>query len=99
MDKAISINDIQIRLTHERWYHITENHDEMAGYFHDVLDAIENPDYVIAGNYGSTKAIKNYGKNNWLVVIYKEESIKDGFVITAYFISKKPKGKTIWPKK
>lgn len=96
MEKAISVNNIPIRLTYERWYHIIENHDDLASYFHDVLDTIENPEFVIQGNSGSLKATKNMGRKKWIVVIYKEISHNDGFVITAYFLNIKPKGKTIW---
>ncbi len=96
MEKAYSVNNIPIRLTYERWYHIIENHDDLASYFHDVLDTIENPEFVMQGNSGSLKATKNMGKGKWIVVIYKELSHKDGFVITAYFLNIKPKGKIIW---
>lgn len=36
------------------------------------------------------------GKNKWIVVIYREVSKLDGFIITAYFLDKKPKGELIW---
>ncbi|OGW16908.1 MAG: hypothetical protein A3G93_08870 [Nitrospinae bacterium RIFCSPLOWO2_12_FULL_45_22] len=80
----------------ERWYHIIENHDDLASYFYEVLEAIEKPDFVIRGNKGTLKATRNIGKNKWLVVIYREVSEKDGFVITAYFLDKRPKGEVIW---
>lgn len=98
MNIAYSINKIPIRLTYERWYHITENHDDMASYFHDVLDTIEKPDFVVRGNKGALKAVRSFGRNNWLVIVYRESSEMDGFVITAYFLDKKPKGEIIWPK-
>jgi len=47
MDIAYSINDVPIRLTTERWFHIVENHDDMAGHYDHILDAIENPDMLI----------------------------------------------------
>jgi len=50
------------------------------------------------GNRGTLKATKNIGKNKWLVVVYREISITDGFVITAYFLDKRPKGEVIWKK-
>ena len=50
MDIANSVNGVPIRLTYERWYHIVENHDEMASYFHDVLEAVEEPELVVRGN-------------------------------------------------
>jgi hypothetical protein len=96
MEVAYSVNGVPIRLTYERWYHIVENHDELASYFHDVLDAIEKPDFVARGSKGSLKASKNMGRSNWLVVIYKELSKRNGFVITAYLLDRKPKGEVIW---
>jgi len=53
-------------------------------------------DFVIRGNKGSLKATRNIGKKKWLIVIYKEVSKRDGFVITAYFLDTKPKGEVIW---
>jgi hypothetical protein len=37
MDIAISKAGVPIRLTDERWYHIVENHDDLAGYYDEVL--------------------------------------------------------------
>jgi hypothetical protein len=96
METVYSVNEVPIRLTYERWYHIIENHDDMASYFHDVLETIEKPELVIRGSKGTLKAAKSFGKRKWLVVIYKELSKKDGFVITAYFLNKKAKGEVIW---
>ena len=96
MEIAHSINGVPIRLTYERWYHITENHDDLASYFYDVLETIQKPDFVVRGNKGSLKATRNIGNKKWLVVIYKEVSKRDGFIITAYFLDTKPKGKIIW---
>jgi len=33
MDTVKSKNNIPIRLTEERWFHIIENHDDLAGYY------------------------------------------------------------------
>jgi len=96
MDTAYSVRNIPIRLTYERWHHITENHDDLASYYYDVLETVENPEFVIQGNKGSFKATKAIAKRKWLVVIYKELAKEDGFIITAYFLTKKPKGKVIW---
>jgi hypothetical protein len=93
---AYSVNGVPIRLTYERWFHITENHDDLASYYFDVLDTVESPDFIVRGNKGSLKATKNMGKDKWLVVVYKEISRTDGFIITAYFLEKKVKGNVIW---
>ena len=98
MNKVNSVNGIPIRLTYERWYHIIENHDDMASYFHEVLETIERPDFVVSGNKGTLKAAKNYGRGKWMVVIYKEISRSDGFVITAYFLDMRPRGEVSWTK-
>lgn len=96
MDIAYSVNGVPIRLTFERWYHITENHDDLASYFHETLDTVEQPDIIIRGNKGSLKAAKNFGRKKWLIAVYKELSKNDGFIITAYFLPGKPKGEIIW---
>ena len=96
MEVAYSVNGVPIRLTYERWYHIVENHDELVSYFHEVLDTIEKPHLVVRGNKGTLKATKNMGRKKWLVVIYKELSRHDGFVITGYLLDIKPKGEVIW---
>jgi len=93
---AYSVNGVPIRLTYERWFHITENHDDLASYYFEVLETVEKPGFIIRGNKGSLKAAKNMGRDKWLVVVYRELSKEDGFVITAYFPDKKPKGVPIW---
>ena len=96
VDIAHSLNGIPIRLTYERWYHIIENHDDLASYFYEVLETVEKPGFIIKGNKGILKATRNVGKNKWLVVIYREVSEEDGFIITAYFLDKRPKGEVLW---
>jgi hypothetical protein len=97
MDVAVSVNGVPIRLTAERWAHIVENRDELAGYYDDVLDVIEAPDWVTRGYRGSLIAWKKYGRRGYLTVIYKELGTDDGFVITAFFTSKPRKKSKVWP--
>ena len=96
MDIAYSVNNVPIRLTYERWFHITENHDDLSSYYFEVLETVESPELIVRGNKGALKAVKSMGKNNWLVVVYMEISKNDGFIITAYFLDNKPKGEVIW---
>lgn len=49
MAVAVSVEGVPIRLTHERWFHIVESHDDVAGYYDEVLETIENPDLVLRG--------------------------------------------------
>ena|ERR1051325_156889 len=87
MDYAVSKNNVKIRLPAERWLHITEGHSELAGYFYEIIDAIENPDEIYSGNAEELLAVKKIN-SKFLIVIYKEISDSDGFIITA-FISKR----------
>ena len=58
MDIAYSVKEVPIRLTYERWFHITENHDDLASYYFEVLETIEKPDFIVRGNKGSLKATR-----------------------------------------
>lgn len=96
--KAISKNEITIRLTDERWSHITEEHCELAGMKLEILEAVEDPSHILAGKYGEMLAVKRYDEHKYLVVVYRE-NINDGFVITAFLTSRKPflgKRKLLW---
>ena len=48
---ADSVNGVPIRLTDERWEHILDSHPELASYRETILDAVENPDYILALDY------------------------------------------------
>jgi hypothetical protein len=98
MDVVLSVEGIPIRLTAERWCHIVENHDDIAGYYDDVLETVENPDMVLRGYRGSLIAARGYGRRRYLAVVYRQVSAEDGFIITAYFTSKIDRKKAIWRK-
>ena len=96
MDVARSVNGVSVRLTEERWLHIVENHDEVAGYYDDVLAVVEDPEVVLRGYRGSQIAVRSYGPKRYLMVVYREVSPEDGFIITAYFASQFDRKKTLW---
>lgn len=85
-DVVESKNNIAIRLNEERWVHIIENHDDLAGYYEEVLKTVEEPDYVIEGYRDAFIALKRI-ENKFLAVVYKEFK-DDGFIVTAYFSKK-----------
>ncbi len=102
--EATSINKVKIRLTAERWKHITYSHKEIdAGNFSEILEVIGNPNAVLKGDKGEFLAAGRKSRSKyWLVVIYKELTKADGFVITAYYTSDVNwlfKRKIIWNKK
>jgi hypothetical protein len=97
LDIAVSKNGVPIRLTSERWVHIVENHDDLAGYYDEVLGTVENPDWILRGYGGAMIAVKGMGPRRYLATVYRELSPQDGFVVTAYFTSKINRRAAIWP--
>lgn len=98
---AVSKNGIPIRLTGERWYHIVENHDELAGLSDEVLLTVEDPDYIVKGWKDELLAVRKFAEDKYLVVVYKELK-NDGFIITAFLTKKVNKilrRGVIWQKK
>jgi hypothetical protein len=97
---AFSINNVPIRLTDERWTHIVENHDDLAGYYFNVLETVTDPDWVFEGGKDEFWAAKLISGKKALLVIYKEiAKQKDGFILTAFFTTKIKKlmgRKTLW---
>jgi len=88
VDVVTSKSGIPIRITEERWFHIIENHDDLAGYYDNVLEAVEDPDYIIKGYKGVSITLKEIKRGKFLAVVYKEINEENGFIITAYFTSK-----------
>lgn len=75
-----------IRLTDERWYHITTSHQEInPDESLKIMDVIENPQVILKGDTGELLAVKKEPRKKlWIVVAYKEVGDKDGFILTAY---------------
>ena len=84
MKIAVSINSVPIRLTDTQWHHISERHPELAGKVQEVLEAIRSPTIVQQGDFGTLLAVKKEN-DKYLVVVYREISRIDGFLITAYY--------------
>jgi hypothetical protein len=102
MDIALSKNNVPIRLPDERWIHITEEHSEMAGYYYEVLETIEEPEKIYEGKMGEYIAVRKIEENKYIVVIYKEIKREDGFIITAFLTKRKKsleRRRTIWESK
>jgi hypothetical protein len=99
VDTVKSKNNVLIRLTDERWSHIIEEHNELAGLRLEVLDTLANPQKILAGTSGELLALREIETGKYLVVIYRE-STRDGFVITS-FLTRRMKNlerrKQVWP--
>ena len=101
MSIAISKNNIPIRLTDERWLHITMGHPEIADFYYEILETIEDADVIYEGDNEAKIAIKGFQERNdkFVVVVYNEVNRNDGFVITAYFSNQQQefqKKKILW---
>lgn len=101
MDIAVSKNNVPIRLTNERWQHISTGHPEVADFYFEILDTIENPRIIYEGSDGGLVAVsfQDIATGKFVVVIYKEVSLEDGFIITAYLSNKEQKfekKKIVW---
>jgi hypothetical protein len=84
MTEAVrSRSGVSVRLTDERWAHITEEHTELAGLRLDVLETVAAAEQVLAGGAGELLAVREYLPSKWLVVVYRETG-SDGFIITAF---------------
>ena len=65
MDIAISKAGVPIRLTDERWHHIVEHHDDLAGYYDEVLVTVEDPDIILRGYGGTLVAVRSLLEGNF----------------------------------
>jgi hypothetical protein len=86
-ETVYSTNGVPIRLTDERWVHVTEEHSELAGLRLEVLETVTNPTEIFAGNRGELLAVREVEPGKYLVVVYRE-SQQDGFIITAFLTRK-----------
>jgi len=73
-----------VRSTHSRW---------TTGFYSDVLETIECPDnhlqgIIYKGESGELLATRMAQIDKYLVVVYKEVSEVDGFLITAFLTRK-----------
>ncbi len=82
-ETVISQSGVHIRLTDERWAHITEEHCELAGMRLEVLECIALPSRIYEGNDGELLATREVEAGKFLVAVYRE-SEADGFIITAF---------------
>jgi len=90
MEKPVSKNGIPIRITYERWTHVVESHDYMAGNLELVVETIEDPDYIVAWRTGEFIALRHYESTSITektVVAAYREFVDDGFLITAFMTS------------
>ena len=73
--------------THINWS------SEIADFYYDILLTIENPEIIYKGENDGLIAVgfKFEQIDKFIIVVYKEISKEDGFIITAYLSNKEQK--------
>lgn len=91
---ALSANGVLIRLTEERWFHVTKHHQELKSFRELVLRTVSRPELVyLFPKTGELAAVSRFaalsrvGLASTLAVHYREVSNHDGFIVTAFPIS------------
>jgi len=100
LNKVISKTGVPIRLTDERWAHITEEHCELAGLRLEILETVANPSRILAGYKDEVLAVREVSSGKYLVVVYREMG-NDGFIVTAFLTTRKKsldRREQVWPK-
>lgn len=91
-----SVNRVPIRLSEERWGHILKGHGDLGGFQVEVLLTVSRPEVVYRPPFGRRPQfaavrrfdrLKAFGLAENLVVHYREVSVDDGFILTAYVMS------------
>jgi hypothetical protein len=96
-----SQNNVPIRLTTERWAHIIRQHQEMAMQRERILETVNTPDMIQAGDFGELLAVRFYPQTplteKYLVVAHRETAVDDGYIVTAY-LARRPsvRREVIW---
>ena len=87
-----SKNGVILRLSDERWRHITTSHLDMVNNKEKLLETVKDPDMILKEVTDELRAVKFFRRTHlgskYLVVVYKELSREEGFIITAYKTSK-----------
>jgi len=96
-----SHNGVPVRLTEERWRHIVQRHVEMVDLRREVLETVAGPDVIQQGDFGELLAVRFYPQTplggKYLVVAYREITLDEGFVLTAYLTNAPSRRRTtLW---
>ena len=86
----------QIRLTEKQWKHIIATRPQLEEFQEEILKSVEHPDEVYAPPprikpqlhaVKKFKRLRDVGLSENLVVVYRELTPKEGFIITAFPMS------------
>ena len=85
-----------IRLTEKQWMHIIASRPKLEGFQREIMEVIKCPDVIFAPPprvrpqlhaVKRFKRLRDVGLSENLVVVYRELTSKEGFIITAFPMS------------
>ncbi len=91
---ANSINGVPVTQTDRGWNHIQERHPEIERP-EQVLDTVSRPDLIQRGDFGALLAVRRLD-GTYQVVVYRELTDNEGFVITAYLVERLRGREILW---
>lgn len=98
---ARSRNGVWVRLSTERWKHISEGHPELAHLRPAILEAITSAEYVLGSTASELLAMYRLDSGKVLVVASRVVDAQDGFVITVFVTSRVAaifkRRRQVWP--
>lgn len=99
VDTVTSRFGVPVRITDERWSHVSEEHPEMAGLRLEIAETISDPESIVRGAAGEFLAIRTLEPGKMIVAVYREAE-DDGFLITAFLTRRLAwleRRERIWP--
>jgi hypothetical protein len=97
---ALSKGGALIRLTEKQWMHVIASRPQLEDFQREIMEVIERPDVIFAPPprvrsqlhaVKKFKRLRDLGLGENLVVVYRELTLKEGFIITAFPISDRRK--------
>ncbi|MCW7074415.1 MAG: hypothetical protein OCU24_01000 [Candidatus Methanospirare jalkutatii] len=70
--------------------------------YFEVLETVKEPEAIYEGKIGECIAVREIEKGKYIVVVYRELSKEDGFIITAFLTRRKKqleRRRKIWQKR
>ena len=81
----------KIRLSKERWNHITKKHPYMTNYLNEIKETINSPDKIVFHEIGNLFDYYKYHKHKESKLKFLKVIVKylngNGFILSAYFVT------------
>ena len=78
---------------------IKHRKSQMSSYYEKVLEAVENPRWILRGYAGALVAVLPLAHSTYLHVVYREIGQDDGFIVTAFVARQVNRRMIIWPRR